>query len=329
MAYYTTIAYEATLFQETALSICKDVIHLQTKAQSTFISLSAESKTILEDLKNEKSDMTNVIKEISKKSGTFAVQTKELHDEAANHRERVREVLKQVFSNKDAQNKEISSINSQVQSLHVQKAGIESAKQNAQRLSQESKQRAEQAKNDADHERKKKKKKCRGLLGKVKCTLAKAVNINLVKKHEKREKSYRDEERKHLNEVRAQENNYRKAEADLNQVITKLNELQKQIGSLEETANGLQRLIDEYNFVTVAFQDSHRYWVDTSGRLQDLQKEQLMLPSVQDQLYAQWLQLQKESQLYLDLAKNLPGPLPSKLAAGEARHKMHLIKDEL
>ena len=91
--------------------------------------------------------MTKIIKEISKKSGTFAVQTKELHDEAANHRERVMEVLKQVFrSNKDAQNKQISSINSQVQSLHVQKAGIESAKQNAQRLSQESKQRAEQAK---------------------------------------------------------------------------------------------------------------------------------------------------------------------------------------
>ena len=55
--------------------------------------------------------------------------------------------------------------------------------------------------------------------------LLKIKFLFLVKKHEKREKSYRDEERKHLDEVRAQENNYIKAEAELNQVITKLNEL--------------------------------------------------------------------------------------------------------
>jgi chromosome segregation ATPase len=341
MAYYATVAYKAvTSFQDKALGIYQDVKQMNEKSRSVFNDFNLGSKVVLEDLKraynhlsnNEKDEADGIIKGVSRKASDFAIQSEELYREAENSREKVRGVLTDVFNSKDDQNKQKSAITGQIQSLEANKARVMAEKDNAQRSAAESRRNADQARQDADNEKKKKKKKCKGIFGKVKCAFTK----DKVKKYEKRERSYRDEERKHLDQLRAHENKYREAEAALNQVTSKLNELQNQIRSLDETANGLQQLINEYNSVTVGFQEYHAYWKDMSNRCQSLQtdasKEQLTSLSFQREaveVYVQWLALQRESQLYLDLAKNVPNSLPGKTSADEARAKMKLIKDEL
>ena len=305
IAFYTTVAHANTPLQEKTQAIYHDVVALHSKFTSTF---------------------------------TLAKQSNDLHQEAGTERDKVSVMLQQIYESKGEQEKKQQNIQQQLQELEANKRRYEAEKQNAENAAADSQKRAEQARHDAEHEKRKKKKKCKGWK-KIKCKLASAVNINLVRKHEKREKQYREEERKHINQVREQQEKYRQAQDKVTQATNSLSQFEQQMVFLDETINRLTLTLEGFTNLAVSMQDATIFWQDMEDRCQNLKKTIVSsdidyLVSLQFQtqaieVYKKWMIIHLESSTYLEQVKEIEMAPVKSSSADEAKKIVKQLKDEL
>lgn len=263
----------------------------------------------------------------------LADQAKGLHSQADAELGKVRSLLNDINSKRGSRTQEKANIENQEKELLAQKARFEAEKQAAEHAAAELIKQAEQARRDADHEKKKKKKKCKGLLGKLKCKLASAVNWNIVKKYEKREKSLRQEAASHATKAKEQQNKAAQALTQIQQMTNSLSEAHNKIKSIEDTASGLNNLVTEYLSLTVALSSTNTFWNEMVSRCQDLMPEEYYTtPEFQDKaikLYIRWVSLNKDSKHFVTQVKPMVGISSSKPSVTDAQKKIQRIKDEL
>ena len=346
IAFNTTVAHANTPLQEKTQAIYHDVVALHSKFSSTFSEFKTKSEDSLKQLKlafdhflqQKQDEAQNIINAINEQSISLAKQSNDLHQEAGSERDKVSIMLQQIYESKGEQEKEQQNIQQQLDELEANKRRFEAEKQNAENAAADSQKRAEQARQDAEHEKRKKKKKCKGWK-KIKCKLASAVNINLVKKHEKREKQYREEERKHLNQVQEQQEKYRQAQDKVIQATNSLSQFRQQIVFLDETINRLTLTLEGFTNLAVSMQDATIFWQDMEDRCQNLKKTVVSsdynyLVSLQFQtqaieVYKKWMIIHLESSTYLEQVKEIEMEPVKSSSADEARKIVKQLKDEL
>lgn len=346
IAFYTTVAHANTPLQEKTQAIYHDVVALHSKFTSTFSDFKTKSEGSLKQLKlafehllrQKQDEAHSIINTINEQSITLAKQSNDLHQEAGTERDKVSVMLQQIYESKGEQEKKQQIIQQQLQELEANKRRYEAEKQNAENAAADSQRRAEQARHDAEHEKRKKKKKCKGLK-KIKCKLASAVNINLVRKHEKREKQYREEERKHLNQVREQQEKYRQAQDKVTQATNSLSQFEQQMVFLDETINRLTSTLEGFTNLAVSMQDATIFWQDMEDRCQNLKKTIVSsdidyLVSLQFQtqaieVYKKWMIIHLESSTYLEQVKEVEMAPVKSSSADEAKKIVKQLKDEL
>ena len=346
IAFYTTVAHANTPLQEKTQAIYHNVIALHSKFSSTFTDFKTKSEGSLKQLKlafdhllqEEQDEAHRIINTINEQSITLAKQSNELHQEADTERDKVSIILQQIYESKGEQEKMRQNIQQQLEELEANKRRYEAEKQNAENAAADSQKRAEQARQDAEHEKKKKKKKCKGWK-KIKCKLASAVNINLVKKYEKREKQYRKEQQDHLNQVQQQQEKYKQAQDKVTQTMNSLSQLQQQIVFLDEAVNRLKMTLEEFTNLAVSMQDATVFWQDMEDRCQNL--KQIIVSSDKDYLvslqfqtqaievYKKWMIINLESSTYLEQVKEIEMAPVKSSSADEAKKIVKQLKDEL
>ncbi|XP_019858732.1 PREDICTED: uncharacterized protein LOC109586962 [Amphimedon queenslandica] len=318
MGFYTAVAYK-TEFKDKAQSIRNDIISLQVATILTFQKFEEKSNEALkklhvafEHISDDREGEAHIIllDEVGSLANDLAKEARDIELQASTGRDKVSSLLKEIYSSRGELKNKKNEIEKQEQRLQAQKARTETDLRNAQAAAAESQRQADQARYNADHEKRKKEEKCEGWKFLI-CTLARAINWNLVEEYEIKERFHRREAEHHLARAREQQQKAARAFSQLQQLANKLNEAREKIKSNENIAQGLQDIICNYNGLTVTLQTFSTAWEDVSNNCADLKKRvtdkaAVAAPSFQKQaitLYAQWLSLGISSKSVLNEIK--------------------------
>ena len=339
MGFYIAVAYK-TEFKDKAQSIHNDIILLQNATILTFQKFKEKSREALQKLQvafehvsdDKEGKAHELLDEVGSLANDLAKEARDIELQARADHDKVSSLLQQIYNSRSELKNKKDKIKKQEQKLQAEKAHTETDIRNTKAAADRSQRQAGQARYDADHEKRKKEEKCEGWKSLI-CTLARAINWNLVEEYEIKERSLRWEAERHSARAREQQQNVARASSKLQQLENELNEVQEKMKSNDNTAQGLMDIITNYNGLTATLQTFSTAWEDVSNNCVDLKKRvtdkaAVATPLFQKQaitLYAQWLSLSKASKSVLSEIKQIKA-IEGTITPTDAQNKIKKIK---
>ena len=297
-------------------ALVRDVTGLIGKSTTTVGGFKGTTGTALQHLTTAFSyivsgDSEKASKELQKVSELAKGMTKQsegLHRDSEADSKSAQSVLQEVMRAKGRAEQNKATLEEKRKQLDVSKKKMEELLKSARRAELKAQELAKRAEDEANRARRKRKKKKRGLFGKIVHELGKVVGHDNTKKYKKQEQAARAEQQKLNQQRQAHHNKVVNAQKEIQQLESTRKKVQFDTQRAVGAINSLHKLTETFKSLSTTTLKVVDVWKKLQIHCEDLQNS-LMRKEVEAgadkashyfqakavRLYSRWLALQEES----------------------------------
>ena len=359
-AYYAAVGYADRTLQQEVMGFYNDIKGLHESFSSAFGVFVNSSDEALRELaaafqlliQGERVRAVSTLEKVSHTGQRLAGMASTLQTEASSNEDKLTTLLRNTEGAKSTHEDKKQEYERKRRELEAEKSRVQTEQQNAAEAAKHAKQRADEAKRDADKENKKQKDKKKGPWGIVIDILDDVFNIELLRKHQKREKEARHEQHLHEQKAKDQQVQYQQAEQKLRDLGSQLQKLQENVDLMDEAVESLRAAVGELRSLSVVMRDVTTFLKSVQGYCEYLVRslsltetemsadtkhlakiwESPQFQSRAEQLYAKWQALKLQSMYYLEMSDGVHDQIAGIVAVKqptivEARRIVKLLKE--
>ena len=282
--------------------------------------------TVFKDLSDNHGDNSlEVLRKVSVLAEDMAKLSEGLHADSETDRQSAQNVLEEVMTAKGVVEQKRSQLESKRKELQISKSRMEELQRSALEAERKAQEMARQAEEEAARARKKKKKKKKGIK-KIVHAVGKAVGHDNTEKYKKQEAAAREEQGKFNEQSKVHHDQYMRAVREAEGLEKEIRSVQFDTGRASSTIGTLHNLVGTFKSLSTTTRKVVDFWKNLQLYCQDLQNPVVMRdveevgshsadhvtvwtsPAFQARavrLYSQWLVLQGECLVYMDVSHQI------------------------